>query len=132
MAVTATPIYRQANRVAVAQASTANTNRDGSGTLATVFTAGSNGSQLDHIDITAAGTTTAGMVRLFIHDGTNARLWKEVLVTALTPSATVKGFASTIDCSERSNALYLPSGYSLRAATHNAESFNVVAVGGDY
>lgn len=132
MAVTATPIFRQAEKVGVAQIATANTNRDGSGTVGTVFTSGSNGSQIDHIDIKAAGNTTAGMVRLFIYDGTNYRLWKEIDVTAATPSGTVKAFSTTIDCSKRENNLFLQSGYSLRATTHNAETFNVHAFGGDY
>lgn len=132
MPVTATPIFVQTPRVAVAAISTANTNRDGSGTIGTILTAGANGTQVDHIDITATGATTAGVVRLFIHNGSTAFLWKEVLVGAITPSTTVAVFQQTVDCSAAGNALFLPSGFSLRASTHNAETFNVAAVGGDY
>lgn len=113
--------YASTPRAAVGQVSTANTNRDGTGTLATIFTAGSSGSRVDDIVIQAVGTTTAGMVRLFLHDGTNARLWGEVPVTAVTPSATVQAFTSSL----LNQALVLPSGWSLRASTHNAETFNV-------
>ena len=126
MAVTATPIFAQATRHAAVAISTANTNRDGTGTIATVLTAGSNGSLIERIDITAIGTTTAGVVRLFIHNGSTYFLWKEILVGAITPSATVAAFMRTVR-----EKMFLPSGWSVRAATHNAESFNVHAFGSD-
>jgi hypothetical protein len=132
MAVTATPIFAQTPRHAAVSISTANTNRDGSGTIGTVFTAGSNGSMIDHIDITATGTTTAGVVRLYVHNGSTAYLWKEILVSAITPSATVQTFAYSVDCSRGDNRCVLPSGWSLRASTHNAEAFNVQAFGADF
>ena len=121
--------YAATPRTAVAQVSTANTARDGTGTLATVFTAGASGSRIDDIAIIATGTTTAGMVRLFLHDGTNARLWREVAVSAITPSATVSPFSSLLG----SLALVLQTGWSLRASTHNAETFNVLVTrAGDF
>jgi hypothetical protein len=131
MAVTATPIFSQASRHAVATISTANTGRDGTGTIGTILTAGSNGTIVDHIDMNAIGTTTAGVVRIFIHNASAAFLWKEVLVTAITPSATVQVWNDTIDCSQKSNSLFLPATWSVRAATHNAESFNVHVHGSD-
>ena len=121
--------YAATPKTAVAQVSTANTARDGTGTLATVFTAGASGSRIDDIAIIATGTTTAGMVRLFLHDGTNARLWREVAVGAVTPSATVSPFSSLLG----SLALVLQTGWSLRASTHNAETFNVLVTrAGDF
>lgn len=121
--------YAATPRTAVAQVSTANTARDGTGTLATVFTAGASGSRIDDLTIAAVATTTAGMVRLFLHDGTNARLWKEIAVSAITPSATVPVFSSSLS----NQALILQSGWSLRASTHNAETFNVLVTrAGDF
>ena len=132
MAVTATPIFAQALRHSAVAISTANTNRDGTGTIGTVFTANAtNGSDLDNIQITATGTTTAGVVRLYKHNGSTAFLWKEVLVGAITPSTTVAVFSRRIDCSLPSNACHLPAGWSLRASTHNGETFNVHAEGWD-
>ena len=113
--------YAATPRAAVGQISTANTNRDGTGTVVTIFTAGSSGSRVDDIVITATVTTTAGMVRLFLNDGTNTRLWQEIPVTAITPSGTVQAFTFTL----LNQALILPNGWSLRAATNNAETFNV-------
>lgn len=121
--------YAATPKTAVAQVSTANTARDGTGTLATVFTAGASGSRIDDIAIIATGTTTAGMVRLFLHDGTTARLWREVAVSAITPSATVSPFSSLLG----NLALVLQSGWSLRASTEKAETFNVVVTrAGDF
>lgn len=113
--------YAATPKSALAQLSAANTLRDGTGTIATVLSAGTSGSRVDDIVITATGTTTAGMVRLFLHDGTNARLFREVPVTAITPSGTVQAFTASLP----NLALVLAPGWSLRASTHNAESFNV-------
>lgn len=131
MAVTATPIFGQALGSETVAISTANTNRDGTGQILTVMTAGTNGTCIDNIQITAVGTTTAGVVRLYKHNGSTAFLWKEILVGAITPSTTVTTFMRRIDCSLPANACYLPAGWSLRASTHNAETFNVHAEGYD-
>jgi hypothetical protein len=121
--------YASTARAASAQVSTANTNRDGTGTIVTVFTAGASGSRIDDISIDATGTTTTGVVRLFLHDGTNARLWREVLVSAVTPST-----SQAVWSMDMTNlALLLPNGWSLRASTHNAETFNVLVTrAGDF
>lgn len=127
--------------------STANTNRDGTGTIGTLFTSpgtadsnggtGGNGSVVQSITCQATGTTTAGMVRLYSHDGTNFSLIREIAVTSATPSATVKAFS--IPTTEGADAngrlelnLLLEPGHSIRASTHNAETFILTADIGDY
>lgn len=126
--------YASTPKCGVGQVSVANTNRDGTGTLATIFSAGASGSRIDAIDLKAVGTTTAGMIRLFIHDGTNARLLTEVPVTAITPSSTLPSWEAQLNTNTMTQVLplVLPTGYSLRAATNNAETFNVIALGGDF
>lgn len=128
------PAYAATPKVGIATINAANTNRDGTGTIGTVFTAGASGSRIDRVTIQAVGTTTAGMVRLFLHDGTNARLYCEMPVPAITPSGTVKAFNDTFEAVTTPDLfpLVLPTGYSLRASTHNAESFNVTTIGGDF
>lgn len=123
------PIFPNVLNTGRATISTANTNRDGSGTIATVFTAGANGSRIEKCYIQAIGTTTAGQVRLYYHDGTNYYLIEEVAVTAATPSASVQAFAAQVTLLE---GFLLPAGHTIRASTHNAESFNVVITGADY
>lgn len=121
--------YAATPRTVVAQISTANTARDGTGTLATVFTAGTSGSRIDDVHIVALATTTAGMIRLFLHDGTTSRLWKEVSVSANTPSGTVAAFTASLF----NQNLILATGWSLRASTNNAETFNIaVTRAGDF
>lgn len=121
------PQFASVPRSSSAVISTANTSRDGTGTLGTVFTAGASGSRIDEVTIKATATTTAGMVRLFISDGTNHRLYREYGIGAFTPSATIPTAEQVVTFSN----LVLPSGFSLRASTHNAESFVVTAMGGD-
>jgi hypothetical protein len=121
--------YASTVRAAVAQVTTANTARDGSGTPVTVLTAGASGSRIDDVSVVAAGTTTAGVVRLFLHDGTNARLLAELLVPAITPSTTVAVWSTSLV----GMGLTLPTGWSLRATTHNTETFNVLVTrAGDF
>lgn len=106
----------------VVQVTTANTARDGSGTPVTILTAGSSGTRVTSVDVVATGTTTAGVVRLFVHDGSNARLLDEILVPAISPSATVKVFRARLDYPA---PFVIPSGSSLRATTNNTETFNI-------
>lgn len=129
-----TPSFAATPLTGLAQISVANTNRDGTGTLGTVATAGASGSRIEEIVIEATGTTTAGIVRLFLHDGTNARLWREVAVTAVTPSGTVLAFTASVRNDTRVDLplLVLPTGWSLRASTHLGETFNVFAFGGSF
>lgn len=114
--------------------SSANTGRDGTGTCPTVLTGGANGTRIHRITVTGAGTVTGGIVRLFIRSSSGsstAQLWKEVAIPATTPSATVLCFSSVIELIGE-KALILPSGVILCASTHNAETFHVIAEGGDY
>lgn len=129
MAANTQPVFTITPKVGMAQISVANTNRDGTGTMETVLTGSTYGTRINRIEIQATVTTTAGMVRLFLHDGTNTRLWRETAVTAATPSATVAAFTANIVPTE---PLVLPSGYSLKAATEKAETFNIIAHAGEY
>lgn len=130
------PNFVESPRCVVTQISTANTARDGTGAIANVFTAGTNGSRIDLIVVQATGTTTNGMIRFFIHDGTSSSLFDEIAVRAVTPSGTVPAFSFSVgEKGEINNSKYpiiLPMGYSLRASTNNAETFNVIVFGGDF
>lgn len=121
--------YASTVQNAQAQISTANTNRNGTGTIATVMTGATNGTRIDDIYIVATGTTTAGVVRLFISDGSNVRLWQEILVSAVTPSTTIAVWSAALI----NQGLILESGWSLQASTNNAETFNVIVTrAGDF
>lgn len=123
-----TPVYVGSPKTWQAALSAANTNRDGTGTLVDVVSAGSSGSRLDKARVVASGTTTAGIVRLYLFDGTNSYLFKEITVYAVTPSASIPVFEQDCDL----DGLVLPTNtWKLRASTHNAESFKIFVKGGD-
>jgi hypothetical protein len=133
MAANTTPVFTITPRLSSVRIATSNSNRDGTGTMGDVLTAALNGTRVDRITIIATGTTTAGMVRLFLYDGVSAsRFWREVAVTAITPSGTVQAFTATVSSPDTNPLLVLPAGYVLRASTQNAETFDVTAHGGDY
>lgn len=111
------------------QVTTANANLDGTGAVVTIVTAGSNGSLIELVRVKAVVTTTSGMIRLFLHDGSTYRLYKEISVSAVTPSGTVQSFEAEY---EPTTPLVLQSGWSLRASTANSEAMNVLCFGGDY
>lgn len=121
--------YASTVQNASAQVSTANTNRNGTGTIVSVMTGATNGTRIDDIYIVATGTTTAGVVRLFISDGSNIRLWQEIIVPAITPSTTVQVFSQALI----NVGLILENGWSLQASTNNAETFNILVTrAGDF
>jgi len=128
----ASPTFASTPRLAQVQISTANANRDGTGTLGTLITGVAAGTRITKILVKAAVTTTAGMIRLFLSDdgGTTKRLIKEMAVVAVTPSATVPAFDGEIDVSFLD--LVLPStSHVLLVSTEKAEAFNVTAIGAD-
>lgn len=126
------PQFTSVVRAAVKLVSAANTNRDGTGTLVDILAGGTNGTRVERVEITARGTTTAGVIRLYLNDGTTAFLIREILVTAITPSTSLAVFSAQVLFNLDSLILLIPSGYKLQASTHNAENFNVAAYGGDF
>jgi hypothetical protein len=133
MAQNTTPVFVKAAAGDVQQVSTANANRDGTGTIATVATGTADGKRINVVRIKAIVTTTAGMVRFYYSadGGVTNRLIGEVVVSAITVGAGTAGFEAD---------WIPPAGYlnlvgtsdMLRASTHNAETFNLYALGGSY
>lgn len=127
-----TPIHVGYVRTDFVSFSTANTNRDGTtGSYQLIFSAGDAGSRVSRIDFKATGTTTAGMLRIFINEGASRKLIGEVAVSAITPSSTVATWSGE----------WVPSGVdgriltkdqSLYFTTHNAEEFVALVTAGDY
>jgi len=126
--------YAATPKTAIVAISTANTARDGSGTIGTVMTSGASGSRVDALDIQATGTTTAGMIRLFVHNGTTAFLLTEVPVLANTPAAATPAWSAQLNSNNNVNfPLVLATGFSLRASTEKAETFNLITTqAGDF
>jgi hypothetical protein len=137
MGVGRTPIFTDADYVGYCQVSTANTNRDGTGSLQTLATGGLVGARINMVKVVATVTTTAGMVRLFLSldNGTTKRLVGEIPISAITPSATVAAFTADyfFNAGVTGEPIKLPDANAiLYASTHNAEAINVFASGGKY
>ena len=124
----ASPVFAVTPRLSSVAVSVANTNRDGTGTIVSLITGVAAGTRINEISVQATVTTTAGMVRIYLYDGTNYRLWDEVSIAAATVSASVKG----IRVATTYNNLILPSAsWQLFASTHNGEAFTVTTMGAD-
>ncbi|MFH2140795.1 MAG: hypothetical protein ABIJ97_00125 [Bacteroidota bacterium] len=102
--------------------STANSNLDGSGSISTVYSS-TNGNILS-VTLKAIQNTTPGILRLFLFDGTNNKLFREIEVPAVTKSSIAPAFYHKIVFE---NGFAIKTGWGLRASTQNAESFNVIA-----
>jgi hypothetical protein len=121
----------------IAQVSTSNSNRDGTGTIVTVAsgpstTAGNGvGKRINRVVINAATTTTVGMIRFFLSldSGTTNRLIGEVLVPAVTASSSNSAFRAEVGFL---NGLVLPGGNTvqLRASTEVSNTFNIIVESG--
>ena len=117
-----------------AEVSAANTNFDGSGTIVEVLecpTTAPNGYLIRKLFVKAEETTTAGQIKFFLSDdaGTTWYPWMAKVVTAITAAAGVATFEATIDLANdeelAGGGLIIPSGWSLGAATHVAETFEI-------
>lgn len=100
-------------------------------TTSTLVSAGTNGSKIEEIRLRAVGTTVAGMVYAFLHDGSNYRLFDVYPVLAITSSSTVAPW----DNSESYQNLWIPSGWSLRISQSIAGNASIIVAsvfGGDY
>lgn len=119
----------------------ANTAKDGTGTVVTIFTAGANGARLDSIKVRALGTNVATVMRFFINNGgvnstpSNNALFHEVTLAATTLSEV----SALADTSIYFNGVDLPQvvlkpGYKINVTigTSVAAGLMPVAIGGDY
>lgn len=101
----------------------ANTATDGTGTVTTIFTAGTNGSVIKRLFYKSLGTNSLSVIRVFINNGstntvaTNNDLIKEPVVAASTASNTAP---IGPDYEVSMNFLFLPSGYTLIACMGTA------------
>jgi hypothetical protein len=133
MAANFKPVFTLApNATVPASISVAETSRTAPTNAVACVTAGANGTMISRVHVHATGTTTAGMVRLYLHDGTNYHLREEIAVSAVTPSGTVAAFSADSTVFTPVTPVAISTGWSLRAATHNAEAFRVVAESGDF
>lgn len=131
MAANLQPLFLGTPFLSQASLTTANTARDGTGTIVSVFTAGANGSRPGAVKACGIGANTAGLVSFFINNSVAWFYWTSLVVVATTPSATVRPWEDYID-PEELEQLVLQSGWKIGAAPTQTENFNVFAYAGSY
>jgi hypothetical protein len=148
MAVTSTPIFAQTPYVKTLSmaAQTACTTRAPTATASTTAAniiafvpVSTNGLRIDSIQVNACGTgistaNAANVVGIWADDATTAYLITEILVTAVTPSATAAAFTTTYTFPIPLN---LPAAFTLKASvgvttTAAGTALQVTAFGGAY
>lgn len=132
MAITATPSFAVTPRAAVVAVSTANTNRDGTGTIVDILTGASTGTKVNEISVQATGDPADSVVTIYLHNGTSYFLFDEFDIGDPTAaSTTVTGYRVR----RYYDNLILPSGsWKVGAAITVALAagvLNVFAFGGD-
>ena len=114
----------------------ANTAVNGTGTVATIFTAGTDGGRVDYIKARALGTNVTTVVRVFINNGlvnstaANNSLITEAVLPATTASNSTEIGADIIIPLNIS----IPNGYKINVCigTAVAAGWQFTAVGGNY
>ena len=145
MPANTSPIFPLTPNVSWGNVATANTAKDGTGTVVTVFTAGANGSNLDQIKVRSLGTNVATVLRFFVNNGSanssaaNNSLIHEVTIAATTLSETSSLTDNDITIAKNTGEVsvpipYLPTGYKLNVTigTTVAAGLQITAHGGDY
>lgn len=97
--------------------------------VATVVTAGSNGTKIEEIVVQGLGTTVAGVLNIFRYDGATYHLIDQVLISAVTSSATAVAYRSA----RKYDNLILANGDTLRIAqtvSGNQSMLKITAFGG--
>jgi hypothetical protein len=139
MPANAQPIFILTPNVGMARITAGNTASDGTGTLFTAFTAGTNGSRIESVTFTnsqtVAAASTAMVGKVFVTDasGSNPMLLQEITMPTITRTTAVIGQSQTIFFG---TGLLLKSGQLIKVATsiYNGaqDQVDVIVRGGDY
>ncbi len=146
MAANVAPIFPLAPKVQWGTVlTTANTAKDGTGTVVTCFTAGAEGSRIDQISVRALGTNIQTVLRLFVNNGSdpttaanNTLVYeKTILATTLSEITELLNYdlILTKNTYETIPVIpFLPNGYKIMATigTTIAAGIKVTVFGGDY
>lgn len=128
----ASPIFVGTPVIWAGKLDTANTNRDGTGTIVTLGSAGASGSRIDEIVVKADADPADCTVVFYLYDGSTYYVFDEWDIgNPAAGSATVASYRE----SRLYENLVLPSGWSLRAsitAGLTAGKMHVTAFGGDF
>lgn len=144
MAASTTPIFLRTPKVSgITTGTAANINKDGTGAVATVFTAdATNGSKIERITLQHMGSNTATVIRFFVNNGSanstpanNFLVHEEALASwSNSETAASTGATASLPATVWYSDLVLPPGYKLNVTTGTAIASGVMVtgIGGDY
>lgn len=137
MAANTSPIFSIAGDIewGTTAITTANTAKDGTGTVLTVFTADVNGAFVQRIRFRSAGTNIATVARIFINNGSdNATASNNILYDEITLAATTLSEVAALATYELPLNFVLPAGYKINVTlgTTVAAGYYVSVIGGKY
>ena len=138
MAVNNNPVFPSAPDIQWGSAAitTANTAKDGTGTVVTVFTAdATNGGKVKKLIARAIGSNVATVLRIFVNNGsTNATPGNNSLAYEMTLSATTLSEVAAQPAYELPLDLDLPAGYKLNCTigTTVAAGYMLTAIGSKF
>ena len=88
-----TPAFASTPRAAVAAVSTANTARDGTGTIVDILTGVAAGTRVERLVVQTTGDPADSILTIFLHNGTSYFLFDEIdMGNPAAASTTVSGF----------------------------------------
>lgn len=137
MAVNTQPIFTRKGEVQWSPSAllAANTAKDGTGAVSTVFVAGADGAFAQRLVARALGTNVATVLRVFVNNGgSNAVPANNVLVAELPLAATTLAEAAAQPPYELPLSFALPPGYQLLCTlgTAVAAGYALSVFGGSY
>jgi hypothetical protein len=135
MAANTDPIFTKTPKIAWGTITTANTAKDGTGTVVTIFTAGADGARVDRIVARALGTNVATVLRVFINNGSDSTVAaNNTLVAEKTLPSTTLSEVAELANQEVAGTWVLPAGYKINITigTTVAAGYAVSAHGGDF
>ena len=93
--------------------------------VTTIVTGGTNGTKIEELIFQGVGTTVAGVVNVFLYDGSTYHLYDQVLVAAVTSSTTAIAFRTT---RQYANLFLKDNTWTLRVSTTVAGLQSMVKV----
>ena len=137
MAINTQPIFSKGGSIQWPSTplTAANTAKDGTGTVATLFTAGADGAFVQRLVARSLGTNVATVLRVFINNGgATTTAANNSLVAEMTLPATTLSEVAAQPAYELPLNVPLPAGYKLTATlgTAVAAGYQVTVLGGTY
>ena len=133
MAAGTSPIFPNVPIIGIASlvSNTAVTSRaviTGTANLTQLTATSTNGTRVDAITVKAQGNSTAGLLDIWIYNGTSSYLYDEITIATITANTTT---ASNVATSTYST-LTLPPTYQLYVSQTVSSNVSVIAFGGTY